>query len=321
MHFTPAFRGSLAVLAFAALSTVAAAEPAGPIAVPGERAYPESITAGPDGTLYVTSPGSGGVQRVKPGGAQTETWIAPGAFETRSTLGVYADAKAGTLWVCSNDLSGMGVPGPSQVTGSYLKAFDLATGKGTASYKFPGSATFCNDMIVTADGTLYVTNSLSPQIFRLAPGAKELDLFVEDKQFQPPKGAGLDGIAFGGDGNIYVNTFNGGDLFRVEVKNGKAGAVTKLATSRPLDLPDGLRQLDGQTFLMAEGSGSVDRVTIDGDKATIETIKDGLNEPTSLIKRGQTIWVTEGQLSHLFDAKDKGPPSLPFHIVPVPAGD
>ena len=36
------------------------------IALPSDRAYPESITAAPDGTLYVGSPAVGGVWRIKP---------------------------------------------------------------------------------------------------------------------------------------------------------------------------------------------------------------------------------------------------------------
>jgi hypothetical protein len=308
----------LAVIA-AGASVPALADDAKPIEVPGDKAYSESITAGPDGALYVGSLASGGVQRIKPGAAKAEPWIAPGAFGTRSTLGVFADAKTGTLWVCSNDMSADGVPGPGSATGSHLVAFNLATGEGKASYPLPGSPAFCNDMTIAADGTLLVTNSLAPQILELKPGAKELEVWLEHKPFQPEKGVGLDGIDFGSDGNLYVNTFNGGEFFRVEVKDGKAGAVTKLATSRPLNLPDALRHLAGDTFLMAEGSGSLDRVTIKGNEAVIETVKDGLKEPTSFIKVGDTAWVAEGQLSHLFEAKDT-PPSLPFEIVPVHIG-
>jgi streptogramin lyase len=197
----------------------------------------------------------------------------------------------------------------------------LASGEGKADYKFPGSATLCNDMTVADDGSVYVTNSLTPQILRLAPGAKELEVFVEDKQFQPPKGAGLDGIAFGGDGNLYVNTYDGGELFRIDVKDGKAGSVTRLATPRPISFPDALRSVGGQSFLMIEGAGSLDRVTIDGDKVVIETIKDGLKGPTGLVKVGTTVWVTEGQLVHLFNPKEKGAPSLPFEVVPVRVGN
>jgi len=306
-------------LALFASSTEVSAADLRPIEVPGERAFPESITATRDGTLYLSSLGSGGVMRVKPGASKAEQWIAPGAFDTRSTLGVFADEESNMLWVCSNDASSVGVEGPSQVPGAYLKGFDLATGAGKASAKLPGTKNFCNDMTRGEDGTLYVTDSSTPQILTLSPGTNDLQVWVKYEGFQPEKGAGLDGIAIGGDGNVYVNTFNGGELFRVERKDGKAGAVTKLKTSRPLKLPDGLRAVNGNTFLMVEGSGSLDQVAVDGDKAKIGTVRDGLDEPVSFATVGKIHWVAEGQLSHLFDAKTNGPPKLPFKVVPIAA--
>ena len=298
-----------------------AAEELKPIEVPGDRAFTESITAGPDGTLYLSSLASGGIARVKPGASKAEAWIAPGAFGSRSTFGVFADATSNTLWVCSNDVSGLGVAGPGSAAGSHLMGFDLATGDGKINAPFPGKTNLCNDMTVASDGTVYVTNSLTPQILQLKPGRTALEVWVENQQCQPLRGAGLDGIAIGGDGNIYVNTFNGGQLFRVEVKGGMPGAVTKLETSRLLKLPDGLRQISGESFLMAEGSGSLDRVTVDGDKVTVETLKDELREPTAVAKVGGTAWVAEGQLSHLFGVRDNGPPHLPFELVPVAIGN
>src|SRR5262249_4400986 len=131
---------------------------------------------------------------------------------------------------------------------------------------------------------------------------------------QPKGGAGLDGIAFGGDGNLYLNTYTPGGFFRVDVKDGKPGKVTKLKTSRPLTFPDGLRPTGGDTFAMAEGGTTIDRVTIKGDTAEIETVRDGLAGPTSVALVGATVWAPEGQLNHLFDPK-AGPPKLPFRIV------
>jgi len=86
---------------FIAFDRRLAAEELKPIEVPGDRAFTESITAGPDGTLYLSSLASGGIGRVKPGASTAEAWIAPGAFGSRSTFGVFADAKSNTLWVCS----------------------------------------------------------------------------------------------------------------------------------------------------------------------------------------------------------------------------
>jgi hypothetical protein len=76
-------------------------------------------------------------------------------------------------------------------------------------------------------------------------------------------GVGLDGIAFGSDGNLYVTTFIPGALFRIAVKDGKAGAITALKTSRPLDHADARRTF-GDSLLLIEGAGRLDKVTIKG---------------------------------------------------------
>src|SRR5580704_16918878 len=98
-------------LAFVVFDRCLAAEGLQAIEIPGDRAFMESITAGPDGILYVSSLASGGIARIKPGASKAEEWIAPAAFGSRSTFGVFADAKSNTLWVCSNDMSGLGVDG------------------------------------------------------------------------------------------------------------------------------------------------------------------------------------------------------------------
>ena len=311
----------LALATFVAASVANAADSPKKITLPDNRAYPESIAAAADGTLYVSSLASGGIWRIKPSSTAAEAWVAPGAFETRSTFGVLVDEKKGLLWVCSNDASGAGVPGPSTVPGSYLKGFALASGEGTVSVPFPDTGNLCNDMAVGAEGSVYITNSLKPQILRLKPGATSLEVFVESATFGEPKdknGAGLDGIAFGGDGNLYVNTFTNGDFFRIDVKDGVAGAVTKLTPSRALSLPDGLRPTGGLTFVMAEGGGTLDRVTVAGNSVQVGSVAEGLAGPTSVALVGDTLWAPEGQLSHLFNAKS-GPPTLPFQVVGVPA--
>jgi sugar lactone lactonase YvrE len=319
MDFVDLARGfcSCAVLTLAGV--LAASAGTSSIELPSNRAYPESITSTSDGTLYISSFANGGILRVGPGQSRAEPWIAPGAYGTRSTFGVLADERSGTLWVCSNDASAFNAPGPSQVAGSFLKGFDLATGEGKVSAALPGARTLCNDIAVGPDGSVYVTNSFAPEILRLAPGDATLDVWLIDPLFVPPKvGAGLDGIAFGSDGNIYVNTFDSSLLLRVEARNGVPGKVTQLVTSRPISYPDALRPLDGTTFLMIEGTGSLDRVTITGNSATIETIADGYTQPTGVTRAGGTAWVAEGQLSALIHPSEAQGPRLPFRVHGAP---
>ena len=311
----PRFAGArIGVFAlFAIAGGMACAAPAD-ITLPGDRAFPESITTTGDGTMFVSNIAGGGVLKVKPGASTAEPFIAPGAFGTRSTFGLLADEKTKTLWVCSNDATVIGLPGPSKVEGAYLKGFDLATGEGKVSARLPGKAAICNDMAIAADGTLYLTNTLAPQILELKPGATALDVWAEDPALAPAGGAGLDGIAFGGDGNLYVNKFASGDLLRVDVHDGMAGTVTKLATSQPLTFPDGLRPITGQSFLMAEGGGRLDRITVSGDSAEVDVIKDGFVQPTGVTLQDHIAWVADGQLSKL-----KGEaPNLPFKIYAIP---
>jgi hypothetical protein len=69
---------------------------------------------------------------------------------------------------------------------------------------------------------------------------------------------------------------------------------------------------------MAEGGGTVDKISVDGDSVDIQTIKDGVAGPTSVALVGQTLWVAEDQLPHLFEPATSGPPHLPFEIISVP---
>ncbi len=224
------------------------------------------------------------------------------------------------MWACSNDLSALGVVIASSETGSALKGFDLKTGQGKVSAKLPGDHTLCNDIAIGADGSAFVTNSAAPQILRLPPGSNQLEVWVNDPLLAPPaSGAGLDGIAFGTSGSLYVDTYTTGELFRVDVVDGKAGKVKKLKPSRPLTLSDAIRPLGGNEFLIVEGAGRLDRMRIQGDGAVIETLKDGYAVPTGVAVVGHTAWVSEGQLSYVFDPAKKGQtPNLPFHIYSVP---
>jgi hypothetical protein len=290
------------------------------IDLPGERVFPENIASAKDGTLYVGSLGSGGIIRIKPGAAKAEIWIKPGAFGSRSIFGVLADERSNTLWACSNDLSALGLVIASSETGSALKGFDLKTGQGRVSAKLPGDHTFCNDIAISADGSAFVTNSAAPQILRLPPGSNQLEVWASDPLLAPPAGgAGLDGIAFGTSGSLYVDTYTTAELFRVDVVDGRAGKVTKLKPSRPLTLSDAIRPLGNNQFLIIEGAGRLDRMRIRGDSAVIETLKDGYAVPTGVAVVGHTAWVSEGQLSYVFDPAQKGQtPNLPFHIYSVP---
>jgi sugar lactone lactonase YvrE len=313
-------QAALAGALFASVLWITAAQ-AGPlsIAVPGERAFPESITSARDGSLFVGRLGEGGVVRADPRTGAAAVFVAPGAGGSRSITGVFADDASGTLWACSNDLSALGGPSSSGDSRSALKGFDLRTGAARRSVPLPEPHPFCNDIAVDAGGAVYVTDSANPTVLRLPAGASGFEVFATNPQFAPPQpnSAGLDGIAFGGDGALYVTTYAEGGFFRIAVDKGRAGPVVKLQ-GRALGLPDGLRPLGRKSFLLVEGAGTLDRVDVASDGFKAVPIRGGFRTPTSVTRMGSTAWVSEGQLSFFFDAARKGQsPSLPFRIYAV----
>ncbi len=299
---------------------IGAARAAAPsaVALPGDRVYPESLTATSDGTLIIGSLGEGNIYRAAPDTGEAKLWVKQADASFLSVLGVLADEKSGTLWVCSTDFSSMGVSIPGDKP-TQLKALDMNSGKVKASYLLPGNRTLCNDIAIGPDGSAYVTDSFQPHVLRLKPGAKEFEIWATDDRFLVKNGAGLDGIAFGGDGNLYVNLYNGNALFRIDVnQDGSAGKITELQPSKPIALCDGMRKFGNNSLLMIEGTGSLDVITPTGDKADVKVIKSGFRVPVSVVQVGNVGWVLEGQLGSLFDPKKNGPPHLPFRAYAVP---
>ena len=294
------------------------------VTVPGSTDFPESLTAASDGTLFISSLAGGRIFRAAPGASEAKEWIKQGGDGLSSALGVLADSKSNNLYVCSNDMSWAGIVLPTGNTPTALKIFDIKTGSAKGSVPLPAStllkqSPLCNDIALAPDGTAYVTDSLGGRILRLKPGAEAFEVWAHDPRWDV-KGPQLDGIAVLADGAVYANIFEGDGLYRVAVNpDGTAGTVTKLQTSRPLFHSDGLRAFGPDKLLMVEGEtkGNLDLVTISGDTATIDTIKDGFEGPVAVAQVGDTAYVLDVPLKYLFDpeAKKRTPP--PFRAVGV----
>ena len=273
-----------------------------------DKVFPESMAATPDGTLYAGSIAEGIVFKAAPGTAQAAPFIARQAGGPQSVLGVYADPKAGLLWVCYSDLSAMnGKPG---APGAIVRSFDLASGALKASYPFPGGG-FCNDVTTAAAGTAYVSDTAGGRVLRLKPGATDLDVWFKDDGLK-----GIDGLSLGPDGALYVNSVTANTLGRVDINaDGSAKGYTKLTLSQPIKGPDGMRfGDDGVLYLAENGAGEADAVTLSGDNATIKPFKTGLDAPTGVGKAGNTLFVLEAKVDQMGKATDPGP----FYVYTAP---
>src|SRR6185436_18333782 len=222
---------------------------------------PENLTSSQDGTVYFGSTAKGTIYRAAPGASQAEPWILASTTGLTNVLGVLADDKSNTLWVCQNSTGGRG--GAPVVGQTALRSFDLKTGAVKGTYPFPPNSGVCNDIAVSANGTAYASESFRGRVHRLKPGATELEVWISNEEISV-----IDGLTFLADGSLYVNTFNNGKLFRIPVNaDGSAGTIVAIETSMPLVRPDGLRTAGPRTFIQAEGQGRVAELTVNGNRA------------------------------------------------------
>jgi sugar lactone lactonase YvrE len=315
MRMRAAHRGCflLTAVGLLAVAAAASADPA-KVLIQGERIYPESVTSTSNGTLIIGSIGTGIVFRSM-GGATGVPWIPAGTNGLLSVFGVLADEKSQTLWVCSSEATnGSFLAAPGQSSAS-LMAFNLRTGAPKSKFPFPEThKSLCNDIAVGRDGTVYATDTRNGRILILKKGASALELWLQNDMLQ----GGLDGIAFGNNATLYVNTIETGHLLRIEVlADGSAGTITPIQTSRPLEHPDGMRPVAPNQFLLIEGAGRVDLLTVTGDSANVETLKDGFVTPSGVTAVGNTAWVVEGKFAYRTNPKFKDQDPGAFYATAV----
>ena len=308
-------RGGAIIATLAAFAGVAAAPAPGDVTIDGSRVYPESLTSDAAGNLYNGSNG-GTIYRALRGAKTAEPWIVPDAHNgLRSLFGVFADDKHGLLWACDNPNLFKRESGTST-----LRAFSLKTGQLVAKYDFPADGpAACNDVAIAKDGTLWATETLAGRIFVLKPHANALELFAKSAEL-----VGIDGIAIAGDGKIYINNVRKQLFQRVERKaDGSFDHLTTLATSLPLNGPDGLRALGGNRFIQGEGPGGrVALVDVKGDTAEITPVATGLDGPVGVTVVGRTAYAIEGKIEYMMDPKlkDKSPDPFLIRAFPLAAG-
>jgi sugar lactone lactonase YvrE len=299
--------GAVGAVLLTAAAVAAPPDSAGRIEVDGNQpAFPESITSTADGTLYTSSVGLGRIFKAAPGAAKATAWSKKPAKGPQSILGVYADGPTDTLWACYSDMAlSKGNSGKPAV----LKAFSLASGKVKHRYPMPAKS-FCNDVVTTAQGTLYASDTHGGRIMRLRKGAGKLDTWFQDKRL-----TGVDGITLGPNGGLLLTNVNTNKLYRLAIKSdGSAGTLTELQPSHPLEHPDGLRaMIDGAIYLAENKAGRVDRLSINGDRVTLTTVASGYHGPTSMTLHGDTLYIVEAKINQFGKTADPSP----FYIYPV----
>lgn len=262
------------------------AAPAADILIADAKSQPESLTAAPGGVLIVGSASTPFVYKISSGSSTAEKFIdasaeGPGTF----FFGMLADASTNTLWTCQLTP----VPNTTPVQRhTALRGFDLSSGSPKIRWNLPGDNSTCNDFSIGPDKALYVTDTANGKIYKLPAGASAAVLFLEHRAL-----LGIDGITFL-DGTLYVNNVTSNNLYRIPVDpSGKAGQPVDIWMDQPVKGPDGMRAANGKLFVAENGSGKISVITVNGDKASITVIKEGLKTPTAVEPAGDTLWIAE----------------------------
>lgn len=298
-------------LPFALEACAHAQVPLPDIRIMDTQVFPESLTSTSDGRVYIGSV-AGNVYKAEPGAAEAHAWIRHSPDNGILTiLGVLADEQRNMLWLCSAP----NFFGPERSEGvSSVMGFDLDTGAQKGNYPFPGGGT-CNDITLAEDGTVLATDTPGGRILALDPGASELRVFGQSELLR-----GIDGIAFSADWTLYANNVQTQKIYRVAVTaDNIMGELTDLQLSHELGGPDGMRLIDGNRFIQAEGTiGRLSLVTIEGDTATLTVIDDSLQSTPGATVVGNTAYVLESNIQYLFNPDLRGQEPPPFMVLARP---
>ena len=283
MPISNARRLTICVALFVSFAQAASA---GEILIADAKSQPESLTVAPGGVLIVGSASSPFVYKVRSGSSTAEKFIdasaeGPGTF----FFGMLADAATNTLWTCQLTP----VPDTTPVRRhTALRGFDLSTSAQKIRWNLPGDNSTCNDFAIGPDKALYITDTANGRIYKLPAGASTAELFLEHRTL-----TGVDGITFL-NGTLYVNNVIFNKLYRIPVDAaGKAGEPVDIWMDQPVKGPDGMRAANGKLIVAENGSGRISVITVDGDKASVTVIKEGLKTPTAVEPAGDTLWIAE----------------------------
>ncbi len=163
-----------------------------------------------------------------------------------------------------------------------IMVFDAKTGAVLRDIRANAPDALFGDLEVAKDRTAYASDSLTPRIFKLAPGAETLEIFAEEPRFVNLQGIALDQK----NDRLFVADYLAG-LFFVELETGAVTAIENTIDAH-LGGIDGLYLHKGDLIGIQNGTTPqrIIRIALnkDADEAIgLEVLAqnlDGWNEPT-----------------------------------------
>ncbi len=205
--------------------------------------------------------------------------------DTDGLPGVFAlkiDAARNVLWASASAVPEMAGYTPADRGKAFLAAYALDSRQLIRTYAVPADDRehVLGDFAVAADGTVYVTDSTSPVIWRLAPGGGALEKWLESDEF-----VSLQGIAFGPAGrDLYVSDYANG-LWRIDLADRSPRLLAAPAHTTLFGI-DGLYAVPGGLVAVQNGINPqrVIRVALgaDGSPTAVKVLSAGHAAATDL---------------------------------------
>ena len=181
-------------------------------------------------------------------------------FATSSKLvlptGIYTDEVRNRLIVANADL-GISQKSTPASAGSIatVSIFNLTSGELIKEIDLknftPNAGSCLNDIAIDAKGNIYITDSFSPNIYKIDDNYTA-SLFLTNLLFQPaPNQFGLNGIVFHPDGYLLAVKTDDSKLFKISLSN---PAVITVVTGTTFSTPDGI-ELDKNNNLVVVENG------------------------------------------------------------------
>lgn len=214
-----------------------------------------------------------------------------------STIGLNLDAGRQRLLaaVSDNGFNPSVMNSPTKGKLAALAIFDANSGALTRYVDLGGlrpvGMHFANDIAVDKDGNAYITDSMSPLIYKVDLQGNAT-VFLEDPKLTGP-GFGLNGIVYHPDGYLLTAKTSDGTLFKVPIAN--PTSFTTVTSNQSLVGADGLLLVDPQTLLVVAGSQStvfrMNSTDAWGTASRTGNFATGAVSPTTITKRGSDAYV------------------------------
>jgi streptogramin lyase len=216
-----------------------------------------------------------------------------------SVSGMAVDTKRRVLWATTTAFPQFSGFKPADDGRAGIFKYDLKTGKLISKYFAPTNEKHAlGDLTIDRAGRIYVTDSVSPNIYALGPDENSLELFVRDENF-----SSLNGISFDeSEKTMYVSDYTKG-IYRID-KAAKAAVQLKPSLNVTLIGIDGLYFHGGRLIATQNGVSpqrvvafdlSTDRSVVSGYRVLEANHSDFLEPTLGVIVNGSLFYIANSQ--------------------------